>query len=239
MRCGCRSGDVVTRDGSQRARLVQLQRSGRTPVRLAERASTVLLASQGLDNQQIAQRLGVTRQMAGRSRDRYAELGLAGIEKDAPRPGRTPAISDEQRAAVVRKALHEKPEGRTHSIRTTMAQATGPSDSTIGRIWRAHGLKPHRVETSKLSNDPQFVEKLRDIVGLYLSPPEHAVVLSCDEKSQIQALERTQPSLPLKPGSGRMPGRCSWPVSIEASKHSILQDGDPVSAPNNSQATIA
>ncbi len=195
-----RRATPIVLDDSQRTTLVQLQRSRRTPVFLAQRATIVLLAAEGLENREIGRRLGVTRQKAGRWRDRYAQHGLAGIEKDAPRPGRTPAISDRQRAAVVRKTLQDKPEGRTHWSRATMARATGLSDSTIGRIWRAHGLKPHRVETFKLSNDPRFVEKLRDIVGLYLSPPEHAVVLCCDEKSQIQALERSQPSLPLRPG---------------------------------------
>ena len=169
-------------------------------VRLAQRASIVLLAADGLENKQIGQRLGITRQTAGRWRDRYAAHGLAGIEKDAPRPGRKRRIDDKQRAAVVRKTLHETPEGQTHWSRSTMAAATGLSDSTIGRIWKEHGLKPHLVQTFKLSNDPKFVEKLEDIVGLYLSPPEHAIVLSCDEKSQIQALDRTQPSLPMKPG---------------------------------------
>jgi transposase len=160
----------------------------------------VLHAAGGMENQQIGQALGISRQKAGRWRDRYAELGLAGIEKDAERSGRKRRIDDKQRAAVVRKTLREKPEGQTHWSRSTMAAATGLSDSTVGRIWREHGLKPHRVETFKLSNDPRFVEKLTDVVGLYLNPPEHAVVLSCDEKSQIQALDRTQPSLPLKPG---------------------------------------
>jgi hypothetical protein len=131
---------------------------------------------------------------------RYAARGLAGIERDAPRPGRTPRISDQQRAAVVRKTLQEKSEGHTHWSRSTMAATTRLSESTIERIWREHGLKPHRVETIKLSNDPRFVENLRAVVGLYLNPPEHAVVLSCDEKSQIQALDRSQPSLPMKPG---------------------------------------
>jgi transposase len=144
--------------------------------------------------------MGISRQKAGRWRQRYAERGLAGIEKDAPRSGRHRRIDAEQRAAVVRKTLREKPEGQTHWSRSTMAAATGLSEATIGRIWREHGLKPHLVETFKLSNDPRFVEKLEDIIGLYVSPPEHAVVLSCDEKSQIQALDRTQPGLPLKPG---------------------------------------
>lgn len=169
-------------------------------VRLAQRASIVLLAAEGLENKQIGERLGITRQTAGRWRDRYAAHGLSGIEKDAPRPGRKRRISNKQRAAVVRKTLEEKPEGQTHWSRSTMSKATGLSESTIGRIWREHGLKPHLVETFKLSRDPKFVEKLRDIVGLYLSPPEHALVLCCDEKSQVQALDRTQPGLPMKRG---------------------------------------
>jgi len=167
---------------------------------LAQRASIVLLAADGLQNKQIGERLGITRQTAGRWRDRYGAHGLAGIEKDAPRGGRKRRITDKRRAAVVRKTLHDKPEGQTHWSRSTMAKATGLSESTIGRIWKEHGLKPHLVETFKLSNDPRFVEKLNDIVGLYLCPPEHAIVLSCDEKSQVQALDRTQPGLPMKRG---------------------------------------
>jgi transposase len=194
-----RATPIVLTD-EHREQLERLSRGRRVSVRLAQRASIVLLAADGLENKQIGQRLGITRQTAGRWRDRYATHGLAGIETDAPRPGRKRRISDAQRAAVVRKTLHETPEGQTHWSRSTMAAATGLSDSTIGRIWKEHGLKPHRVQTFKLSNDPRFVEKLEDIIGLYLSPPEHAIVLSCDEKSQIQALDRTQPSLPMKPG---------------------------------------
>jgi len=184
----------------QRQELERLSRGRRVSVRLAQRASIVLLAAEGLQNKQIGERLGVTRQTAGRWRDRYAAHGLSGIEKDAPRPGRKRRISDKRRAAVVRKTLHETPEGQTHWSRSTMSKATGLSESTIGRIWKEHGLKPHLVDTFKLSKDPNFVEKLRDIVGLYLSPPEHAIVLSCDEKSQVQALDRTQPGLPMKRG---------------------------------------
>lgn len=184
----------------QREELERLSRGRRVSVRLAQRASIVLLAADGLENKQIGERLGITRQTAGRWRDRYAARGLPGIEKDAPRPGRKRRITDKRRAAVVRKTLEEKPEGQTHWSRSTMAKATGLSESTVGRIWKEHGLKPHRVETFKLSKDPKFVEKLRDIVGLYLSPPEHALVLCCDEKSQVQALDRTQPGLPMKRG---------------------------------------
>lgn len=185
---------------AERDQLEKLNRGRRTSVRLAERAAIVLHAADGLENQQIGERMGISRLKAGRWRQRYAEGGLAGIEKDAPRPGRRREITPAQRAAAVDKTLGEKPEGQTHWSRATMAAATGLSESTIGRIWREHGLKPHLVRTFKLSNDPKFVEKLEDIVGLYLSPPEHAVVLSCDEKSQIQALDRMQPGLPLKRG---------------------------------------
>lgn len=197
-----RKAIVISLERCERDQLEKLKRSRRTSVRLAERAMIVLHAADGLENQQIGQVMGISRQKAGRWRDRYAAHGLAGIEKDAPRPGRKRRIDAKQRAAVVRKTLNETPEGQTHWSRSTMKAATGLSESTVGRIWREHGLKPHLVETFKLSNDPRFVEKLEDIVGLYLSPPEHAIVLSCDEKSQIQALDRTQPSLPMKPGRG-------------------------------------
>ncbi len=190
----------ITLNESERLQLKRLARGRRVSVRLAERAAVVLHAADGLENREIGERMGISRQKAGRWRNRYAERGLAGIEKDAPRSGRRRRITDEQRAEVVRKTLHEKPEGQTHWSRSTMAAATGLSDSAIGRIWAEHGLKPHLVDTFKLSNDPRFVEKLEDIIGLYLAPPEHAVVLSCDEKSQIQALDRTQPGLPLKRG---------------------------------------
>ena len=195
-----RKAVVIELDSSERAKLEQLKRGRRVTVRLAERAEIILHAADGLENQQIAERMGISRQKAGRWRARYAALGLAGIEKDAPRPGRRRRIDEKQRAAVVRKTLRQTPKGQTHWSRATMAADTGLSESTIGRIWREHGLKPHQVETFKLSNDPRFVEKLNDIVGLYLDPPEHAIVLSCDEKSQIQALDRTQPGLPMKKG---------------------------------------
>jgi len=191
---------AIVLDDAQRQELEELTRSRTVSVRLAERAEIVLHAADGMEDKAIGEAMGIARQKAGRWRKRYAALGLAGIEKDAPRPGRKRRIDAGQRAAVVQKTLQEKPEGHTHWSRSTMAKATGLSDSTVGRIWREHGIKPHLVETFKLSRDPAFVEKLKDIVGLYLHPPEHAIVLSCDEKSQIQALDRTQPGLPLKPG---------------------------------------
>lgn len=190
----------IVLDEAERKQRVRLKRSRRVSVRLAERVSIVLHAADGLEDQQIGVRMGISRQKAGRWRRRYAAHGLAGIQKDAPRPGRHRRIDDAQRAAVVRKTLKQTPEGQTHWSRSTMAAATGLSESTIGRIWREHGLKPHRVETFKLSNDPKFVQKLTDIIGLYVNPPQHAVVLSCDEKSQVQALDRTQPGLPMKRG---------------------------------------
>ena len=195
-----RKATLVVLDKSQRLELEKLKRGRRVSVRLAQRAAIVLHAADGLDNQQIGALMNISRQKAGRWRQRYAQRGLMGIEKDAPRPGRRRRIDAKQRAAVVHKTWHETPEGQTHWSRSTMAAATGFSDSTIGRIWREHGLKRRLVKTIKLSNDPNFAEKLIDIIGLYTSPPEHAVVLSCDEKSQIQALYRTQPSLPLKRG---------------------------------------
>lgn len=185
---------------AEKAELMKLSKSPRTAVRLAERARVILLAAQGRDNQQIAEVLGVTRQKAGRWRVRYAQMGLAGIEKDAPRPGRLRKYGKEVETQVVRKTLEQAPSHATHWSRSSMARETGLSDSSVGRIWKRHGLKPHLVRTFKLSNDKYFVEKLEDIVGLYMSPPEHAVVFSCDEKSQIQALDRTQPGLPIKKG---------------------------------------
>lgn len=184
----------------QRAKLVVLSRSQKASVRLAQRASIVLLAADGMQNLQIAQRLGISRFKVSRWRERYAAHGLPGIEKDAPRPGRKPKLSGAKRRQIVRMTLEEKPANATHWSRDRMAGVAAVSASTVGRIWREHGIKPHRVKTFKLSNDKHFVEKLEDIVGLYLNPPEHALVLSCDEKSQIQALDRTQPGLPLKKG---------------------------------------
>lgn len=175
--------------------------SGRkTPVRLAERAKLVLLASQGRQDLEIAAELAVTPKKVARWRKRFLGLRLGGLEKDAPRPGRTPSIAKKTVAEVVRLTTQERPRNATHWSTRSMAAAVGISDSSVLRIWRSHGLKPHRVETFKVSNDPRFVEKLEAIVGLYLNPPESAIVLCVDEKSQVQALDRTQPGLPLKRG---------------------------------------
>ena len=190
----------ITLEKKERDDLKRLSRSRSTSVRLAERSKIVLLAAQGKNNGEIAETLGISRQKAGRWRDRYHRLGMAGIEKDAPRPGRKKAISTRTVNRVVELTTQSKPEGATHWSRRLMAEHMNISDSSVGRIWRDHGLKPHRIRSFKLSNDKQFREKLEDVVGLYLSPPDNAMVFSCDEKSQIQALNRSQPGLPMKRG---------------------------------------
>jgi transposase len=184
----------------QRARLQAYARGRRTPTRLVLRARIVLLASEGKQDLEIARLLSVVPRTPARWRARFLRDGIAGLLQDAPRPGRPRTVSPQTVAQVIRKTTQEKPANATHWSTRTMAAAAGISEASVRRIWHAHGLKPHRVETFKLSNDPQFAEKLEDIVGLYLNPPEHAMVLSLDEKSQIQALDRTQPGLPMKPG---------------------------------------
>jgi len=181
----------------QRRELGRWAKSNTASVRLARRAKIVLLAAEGVDNTEIAQRLGVGRIQVGRWRERFAEGGLAAIEADLPRSGRKPRIDA---AEIVRLTTQTTPAAATHWSTRSLADQVGISDSSVLRIWQAHGLKPHLVETFKVSRDPKFAEKLEDIVGLYLSPPEHALVLCCDEKSQVQALDRTQPGLPLKKG---------------------------------------
>lgn len=181
----------------QAAELAKLSRSGRTSVRLAQRARIVLLAWQGWDNKDIAQEVGVGRVAVARWRQRYLELGIEGIERDLPR-GAPPIKVDV--AKLVELTTQSKPEAATHWSTRKMADELGVSASTVMRHWQAHGLKPHLVRGFKVSRDPKFAEKLEDIVGLYISPPEHALVLCCDEKSQVQALDRTQPGLPLKKG---------------------------------------
>src|SRR5277367_6570867 len=151
-------------------------------------------------DKEIAQQLGITPEKAARWRNRFLEGGIAALEKDAPRPGRTRSISDRQVKRVVAMRIRHKPAGATHWSTRTMAAAAGISEASVRRIWHAHGLKPHLLRTFKLSRDIRFAEKLETIVGLYLNPPEHAIVLCADEKSQIQALDRTQPGLPLKKG---------------------------------------
>ena len=185
---------------SDRSRMAATLRSRKTPVEIVRRVRIVAGAAKGLENKAIAERLGTTRECVGRWRTRFVEAGFEGLLADLPRSGRPRTIDAERRAEVVAKTTQEKPTGRSHWSRASMAKAAALSESTIGRIWRASGLKPHRSEAFKLSNDKNFEEKLRDVVGLYLAPPANAVVFACDEKSQIQALDRTQPGLPLKKG---------------------------------------
>ena len=170
------------------------------PQRVVQRARLVRMAADGVQNKEIAKRLAVSRPTVQLWRDRFLALRLPGLEKDAPRPGRIPQISARKVAAIVNATLHTTPPNATHWSTRTMAEAQGVSEATVRRIWRGHRLKPHLAETFKLSRDKQFVEKLCDVVGLYLNPPDRALVLCVDEKSQIQALERTQPLLPLRPG---------------------------------------
>ena len=183
-----------------RLKLESLTKGRSSSLRARERAAIILLAADGLDNQEIAARLGQDKMKVGRWRQRYAKGGLPAILKDKSRPGRIPPVAAAVISKIIQLTTTAKPAGATHWSRASMAREAGVSESTVGRIWAAHGLKPHQVKTFKLSNDKHFEEKLEDIVGLYLSPPEYAIVLSCDEKSQIQALDRTQPGLPIKPG---------------------------------------
>lgn len=187
-------------DGPQRKRLEFLVRAGNTPQKRVQRARIILLAAAGQPNAVIARDVGVSRPTVLLWRERFARGGVPGLSFEKPRPGRKPALSPARIQQVVEATLHTTPAGATHWTARTMAKAQGLGHTTIHRIWRQHGLQPHRVETFKLSRDPRFVEKLRDVVGLYLDPPEHALVLSVDEKSQIQALDRTAPLLPLRPG---------------------------------------
>jgi transposase len=189
---------VLTID--QKAKLETYARGRRMPARLVLRAKIVLLAAEGKQDLEIARLLSIVPRTAARWRSRFLYNGIAGLEHDAPRPGRTPSISPQLVRRVITKTTQEKPPHATHWSTRTMAAAVGISEASVRRIWHSHGLKPHRVETFKLSNDSRFSEKLEDIVGLYLNPPERALVLSLDEKSQIQALDRTQPGLPMKKG---------------------------------------
>ena len=181
----------------QEVELTRLARSKRTSVRLAQRAQIVLLAAQGQQNKDIAQQLGIGRVQVARWRERFLQSGVQGIKRDLPR-GAPPVKVDV--AKLVELTTQSTPEAATHWSTRTMAVVLQVSPRTVMLHWQANGLKPHLVRGFKISRDPKFVEKLEDIVGLYLSPPEHAVVLCCDEKSQVQALDRTQPGLALKKG---------------------------------------
>ena len=171
-----------------------------TQQRTVVRSRIVLMAAEGMANHAIARQLGVSRPTVLLWRKRFEQEGPAGLGRDRPRGSGKPRLSLEKVKEIIEATLHTKPKASTHWSVRTMAKAQGVSPAAVQRIWAAHGLKPHLVRTFKLSRDPHFVEKLRDIVGLYLNPPEHAMVLCFDEKGQVQALDRTQPGLPLKKG---------------------------------------
>src|ERR671916_553734 len=189
----------IVLSGEEREQLQAWARRRKSAQALAARSRIVLLAADGLKNTEIAAELGIRRAMAARWRTRFAEHRLDGL-LDEPRPGRPRTISDEQVEEVIVKTLETTPKHATHWSTRSMAREVGLTRSAVSRIWRAFGLQPHRQETWKLSKDPLFIEKVRDVVGLYLNPPERAVVLCVDEKSQIQALDRTAPILPMLPG---------------------------------------
>jgi transposase len=176
--------------------------NGKTPQKIAKRASIVLLSGRGLGTNAICREARVTKPTVWRWQKAYMEGGVARLKKDkgkGPRAGKK-RISDEVRLGIVRRTAQEKPANATHWSARTLAEEMGVGHTTVQRIWKEHGFKPHLTRTFKLSNDPKFAEKVVDVVGLYLDPPDNAVVLSVDEKSQIQALDRTQPGLPLKKG---------------------------------------
>lgn len=184
---------------ADRAELERLQRASSTPVGLSRRARAVLLMAQGLSGVGVAERIGYTVVQVSRIRRRFAEGGVAGLA-DRPKSGRPPTVSARRRAQIVAQTLKPPGPGLTHWTTRDLARTVGVSHSTVHRIWRAHALKPHQVRTFKFTTDPEAEAKIHDVVGLYLHPPTNAVVLSLDEKTQIQALSRTQPLLPLRPG---------------------------------------
>ncbi len=181
-------------------RLLKLIRDGNTAQKQVLRAKIVLKTLEGQNKNGIARELGITRPTVYLWIQRYQEGGIANLLKDAPRPGRIPSLSEEKEKAIVDATLHSKPENATQWSVRLMAKSQDVSRMTVQRIWKKYNLKPHLVSTFKLSNDLHFVEKVKDVVGLYLNPPDKALVLSVDEKSQIQALDRMQPGLPLRPG---------------------------------------
>ena len=192
--------DAIILSSEERMTLETWSRGRSLPVRLVQRARIIQMAAEGALNRTIANTLNVSRPTVQLWRDRFLALRLRGLEKDAPRPGRIPKIPQAKVEAVVEATLHSTPPNETHWSARSMAKAHGLSRMTVQRIWKQYNLKPHLVETFKLSRDKRFLEKLYDVVGLYLNPPDKAIVLCVDEKSQIQALDRTRPLLPLRPG---------------------------------------
>lgn len=189
----------ITIDDADRRELERLHRAPSTPAGLSRRARAVLLMAHGMSGVDIAERVGYTVVQVSRLRRRFAESGVAGLP-ERPRSGRPPTITARKRAQIVALTLKPPAAGLTHWSTRDLARHVGVSHGTVHRIWRAHALKPHQVSTFKFTTDPEAEAKIHDVVGLYLNPPTNAVVLSLDEKTQIQALSRTQPLLPLRPG---------------------------------------
>ena len=185
---------------TDRITLARMARNGNTPQKVVLRARIALMSADGMATGAIMRQLGTSTPTITRWRNRYQTNGITGLLKDRSRPGRKKRIEESRVREVVEKTLQEKPLQATHWSTRSLAAVVGLSPATIQRIWKEHGLKPHLVRSFKLSRDPHFIEKLHDVVGLYLNPPEHALVFSVDEKSQIQALDRTQPGLPMKRG---------------------------------------
>jgi transposase len=195
-----RVAETINLDAPTQRELRILSKRRRIEARLQQRARLIVLAAQGQQNKDIALEVGLDRRQVALWRSRFLEGGIDALRQDAPRPGRTPTITPEIESHILEVTLHTKPAAATHWSTRTLAAHLGTSTTTVRRVWQRHGIKPHLRDTFKLSRDPRFEDKLVDVVGLYLNPPEHALVLSCDEKSQIQALDRTQPGLPMKTG---------------------------------------
>ncbi len=195
-----RTGISITLSPAERRRLEALVRDRNTAQKHVWRAEIVLLSVEGIGTNEIMRRTGKSKTCVWRWQERFAEEGCDGLLRDKTRPPRIPPLGADVAERVVALTFTDPPLEATHWTGAMMAEQTGISVSSVQRIWRAHGLAPHRVRQFKLSNDPDFVAKLRDVVGLYVNPPAHAIVLSVDEKSQIQALDRTQPGLPMKKG---------------------------------------
>ena len=204
---------------ADRARLAAIIADRNRPQKHVWRARVVLLSADRVGTTEIMRRTGLSKPSVWRWQERYIEAGVDGLLRDRTRPSRVPPLAEMKVAAVVRRTLEEPPPGEaTHWTVRAMARASSVSPAKVHQIWQAAGLAPHRLRRFKLSTDPAFAAKVEDVVGLYVAPPKHAVVLSLDEKSQIQALDRTQPGLPMRPGRlGTMTHLCTSPAGQELS----------------------
>lgn len=196
----CRVAETIDLTEKEKVTINDWAKSRKMPLRVVQRARIIQMAANNHENREIAAILDISRPTVQLWRGRFLALRVAGLEKDAPRPGRIARISHKKVMAIVNATLQTTPPDATHWSTRTMAKAQRVSNATVQRIWGAYNLKPHLVETFKLSRDKRFIQKLYDVVGLYMNPPDKAIVFCVDEKSQIQALERTQPLLPLRPG---------------------------------------